>query len=70
MFELHAGSLNKRPPEYIYLESGKTIRDIMNLVKDNSLATLEDSLSMAIGSSMKKSKFCLSCKGTFMFFFL
>ncbi|KAL2937478.1 Increased DNA methylation 1, partial [Bienertia sinuspersici] len=29
-FELHAGSLNKRPADYIYLENGKSLRNIIS----------------------------------------
>lgn len=66
VFELHAGSSNKRPPEYIYLENGKTLRDIMNVCKDSPLETLEKAVRMVLGSSsMKKSNFCLNCRGCF-----
>ncbi|KAK6144348.1 hypothetical protein DH2020_021168 [Rehmannia glutinosa] len=44
LFETHAGSGNKRPPEYIYLENGKSLRDVLNACKANrsdSLALLE-----------------------------
>ncbi|KAK8695695.1 hypothetical protein V6N13_000846 [Hibiscus sabdariffa] len=62
LYENHAGSSNKRPAEYIYLDNGHTLRDVMNACKDNSLATLEKSLHLVIGSSMKKSSFCLNCR--------
>ncbi|KAH9660465.1 PHD-type domain-containing protein [Citrus sinensis] len=66
VFELHAGSSNKRPPEYIYLENGKTLRDIMNVCKDSPLATLEKAVRMVLGSSsMKKANFCLNCRVSF-----
>lgn len=66
VFELHAGSSNKRPPEYIYLENGKTLRDIMNVCKDSPLETLEKAVRMVLGSSsMKKSNFCLNCRVSF-----
>ncbi|GAY58706.1 hypothetical protein CUMW_189010 [Citrus unshiu] len=66
VFELHAGSSNKRPPEYIYLENGKTLRDIMNVCKDSPLETLEKAVRMVLGSSsMKKANFCLNCRVSF-----
>ncbi|XP_057955697.1 uncharacterized protein LOC131149343 [Malania oleifera] len=64
-FELHAGSSNKRPPEYIYLENGSTLRDVMNACKDASLDALETSIKNAIGcSSVLKSVVCLNCRGS------
>ncbi|KAK3175548.1 hypothetical protein Dsin_033196 [Dipteronia sinensis] len=66
VFELHAGSSNKRPPEYIYLENGKTLRDVMNACKVSPLETLEKALQMVIGSSAKTSTFCLNCRGSIM----
>ncbi|XP_022731997.1 uncharacterized protein LOC111286350 [Durio zibethinus] len=62
LYEIHASSSNKRPAEYIYLENGHTLRDVMNACKDNSLTTLENALQTVIGSSMKKSSFCLNCR--------
>ncbi|XVF05290.1 hypothetical protein REPUB_Repub05bG0159200 [Reevesia pubescens] len=64
LYEIHAGSLNKHPAEYIYLENGHTLRDIMNACKENSLTMLENALWMVIGSSMKKSSFCLNCRAS------
>ncbi|OMO90373.1 Zinc finger, PHD-type [Corchorus olitorius] len=62
LYEIHAGSSNKRPAEYIYLENGSTLRDIMIACKENPLTTLENALRMVIGSSMKNSSFCLNCR--------
>ncbi|XP_021899071.1 uncharacterized protein LOC110815549 [Carica papaya] len=62
VYELHAGSSNKRPPEYIFLENGNTLRDVMNACKDASLGKLEETLSKAVGPFMKKSRFCLNCR--------
>ncbi|KAL3518453.1 hypothetical protein ACH5RR_021042 [Cinchona calisaya] len=61
-FELHAGSGNKRPPEYIYLENGKSLRDILNVCKDASSDSLELAIQNAIGHSQAKPAFCLNCK--------
>ncbi|XP_022755912.1 uncharacterized protein LOC111303754 isoform X2 [Durio zibethinus] len=62
LYEIHAGSSNKRPAEYICLENGYTLRDVMNACKENSLTTLENALHIVIGSSMKKSSFCFNCR--------
>lgn len=64
LFELHAGSANKRPPEYIYLENGNTLRDVMNACLNASLDTLDEFVQNAVGcNSLKKSCICLNCKG-------
>ncbi|XP_010510707.1 PREDICTED: uncharacterized protein LOC104786928 [Camelina sativa] len=63
MFEVHASSTNKRPPEYILLESGFTIRDVMNACKQNPLATLEEKLRAVVGPTLRKSSLCLNCQG-------
>ncbi|KAE8687222.1 Cyclin-dependent kinases regulatory subunit 1 [Hibiscus syriacus] len=62
LYEIHAGSLNKPAEEYIYLENGKTLRDVMNACRESSLSMLENTLRMVIGSSMKKPRFCLNCR--------
>ncbi|OIT28046.1 PREDICTED: uncharacterized protein LOC109213128 [Nicotiana attenuata] len=53
-FELHAGSANKRPPEYIYLENGKTLRDVLIMCKDAPSDELEAAIKNAIGSADAK----------------
>ncbi|KAI4322336.1 hypothetical protein L6164_022041 [Bauhinia variegata] len=63
VFELHAGSANKRPPEYIFLENGSTLRDIMNMCLNLPLDTLENAIQNALGGfPMKKSALCLNCR--------
>ncbi|XP_019083615.1 PREDICTED: uncharacterized protein LOC104703609 isoform X2 [Camelina sativa] len=63
MFEVHASSTNKRPPEYILLESGFTVRDVMNACKQTPLATLEEKLRVVVGPTLRKSSLCLNCQG-------
>ncbi|GMH12150.1 hypothetical protein Nepgr_013991 [Nepenthes gracilis] len=63
-FELHAGSSNKRPPDYIYLENGNTLRDVLNACKESNLDDLEGTIRNAVGSSEKKLTFCINCKGS------
>ncbi|OWM73735.1 hypothetical protein CDL15_Pgr026839 [Punica granatum] len=64
IFELHAGSSNKRPPEYIFLENGRTLRDVMNAVKDSPLETVEEAVQAVLGtSSINKCTICINCKG-------
>lgn len=62
-FELHAGSGNKRPPEYIYLGNGKTLRDVLNACNLASLDSLELAILISIGRSEAKPIFCRECKG-------
>jgi len=64
---LHAGSSNKRPPEYICLENGNTLCDVMNACKNSSLDTLDEAIRLSTGfSPSKKSNFCLNCRGFFL----
>ncbi|KAJ1397768.1 Zinc finger, PHD-type [Sesbania bispinosa] len=63
VFELHADSSNKRPPEYIYLENGITLRDIMNTCLNIPLDSLEEAVQKVLGGfTMKKSSFCVNCR--------
>ncbi|CAN8285595.1 unnamed protein product [Cochlearia groenlandica] len=62
VFESHAFSTNKRPPEYILLESGFTLRDVMNACKQTPLAMLEEKLRVVVGPNLQKSSMCLSCQ--------
>ncbi|XP_043704921.1 remodeling and spacing factor 1-like [Telopea speciosissima] len=72
-FEQHAGSLNKRPADYIYLENGNSLRDVMNACKDAPLDALEATIQRAIGSSpvkdatvcQKDAAICQNCKRPF-----
>ncbi|XP_068640064.1 uncharacterized protein [Aristolochia californica] len=62
-FEKHAGSLKKRSAEYIYLENGRTIRDILNVCSNAPLDMLEATIQGAISSSStERMKKCESCK--------
>ncbi|KFK32359.1 hypothetical protein AALP_AA6G231300 [Arabis alpina] len=63
VYEQHASSTNKRPPEYILLESGFTLRDIMNACKETPLPKLEEKLLLVVGPALKKSSLCFNCQG-------
>lgn len=79
-FELHAASANKRPPEYIYLKNGRTLRDVLNACKGASADTLELTIRQAAGcmdaeaskhlvdtkgsAASVESVQCLNCQGT------
>ncbi|KAK6138126.1 hypothetical protein DH2020_028126 [Rehmannia glutinosa] len=62
LFETHAGSGNKRPPEYIYLENGKSLRDVLNACKANRSDSLALVIQNAIGRSNFTTAFCINCK--------
>ncbi|KAL0327847.1 UNVERIFIED_CONTAM: Increased DNA methylation 1 [Sesamum calycinum] len=47
-FEMHVGSANKRPPEYIFLNNGKSLRDVLNACKANLSESLESVILNAI----------------------
>ncbi|KAL6499763.1 hypothetical protein OROGR_027673 [Orobanche gracilis] len=61
-FETHANSGNKRPPEYIYLENGKSLRDVLNACKANQSESLALVIQKAIGRSNFTTAFCINCK--------
>ncbi|CAL5200687.1 unnamed protein product [Lathyrus oleraceus] len=64
VFELHAGSANKRPPEYTYLENGKNLREVMNACSGVSLDMLDEAVQMVLGDfTMQNSTICFNCKG-------
>ncbi|XP_073040451.1 uncharacterized protein [Primulina eburnea] len=63
-FELHAGSGNKRPPEYIYLENGKNLRDVLNACKVEHSDSLEVVIRNFIGrAELRPPASSLKCKG-------
>ncbi|MBA0848245.1 hypothetical protein Goshw_030137 [Gossypium schwendimanii] len=62
LYEIHARSSNKPAENYIYMENGNTLRDVMNACRESSSSMLENTLQMVIGSSKKKSRFCLNCR--------
>lgn len=65
-FELHAGSANKRPPEYLYLENGRTLRDVLNACKNAPPEAVTATIKHAIGSSAEKPipLNCRNCRGS------
>ncbi|KAK9158709.1 hypothetical protein Scep_005283 [Stephania cephalantha] len=62
-FEKHAGSANKHPAEYIYLDNGNSLRDVLNACKDAPLDSLEAAIERAISpSAVRNSTICQNCK--------
>ncbi|GFQ01017.1 chromodomain-helicase-DNA-binding protein 4 [Phtheirospermum japonicum] len=62
VFEMHANSGNKRPPEYIYLENGKSLREVLNACKANRSESLAMVIQNAIGIANFTTAFCINCK--------
>lgn len=60
-FERHAGSTNRNPALFIYLDNGNNLRDVLNACKDAPRDMLEAAIQMAIASSVKNAV-CLNCK--------
>ncbi|GER48822.1 acyl-CoA N-acyltransferase [Striga asiatica] len=63
VFEMHAKSGNKRPPEYIYLENGKSLRDVLDACKANQSESLALVIQNAIGRLGFTTALCINCKG-------
>ncbi|KAL0328085.1 UNVERIFIED_CONTAM: hypothetical protein Scaly_2241100 [Sesamum calycinum] len=61
-FEMHAGSANKRPPGYIFLDYGKSLRDVLNACKANLSESLESVILNAIARSNYTTASCINCK--------
>ncbi|XBI05639.1 hypothetical protein VPH35_133785 [Triticum aestivum] len=65
-FEVHAGSHKKRPSDYIFLESGNTLHDVLRACTDATVDTLESAILGAIGPVPKKRTVtCQDCKSSF-----
>ncbi|KAM0909373.1 hypothetical protein ACQ4PT_014837 [Festuca glaucescens] len=63
-FEVHAGSLKKRPSDYIFLENGNNnLYSILKACAGATLDTLESVIRAAIGSTpQKRTVRCKACK--------
>ncbi|XP_006656529.2 uncharacterized protein LOC102707973 [Oryza brachyantha] len=65
-FEVHAGSTKKHPSDYIFLENGNNLHDILRACSDATLDMLESAIQNAIGPAPKKRTFrCQACKSSF-----
>ncbi|KAF3682542.1 putative transcription factor MYB48-like [Capsicum annuum] len=66
-FEIHACNSYRRASEYICLENGKSLLDVVKECSKGSLKTLEETIQSVIGPvPMKKSLICRDCKGSFV----
>ncbi|XP_031502114.1 uncharacterized protein LOC116265560 isoform X2 [Nymphaea colorata] len=62
VFELHAGSLNKRAIDYIYLENGRSIRDVLRSCVGTPLELFEERMQTELRLSANQAVTCQRCK--------
>ncbi|XP_059296289.1 uncharacterized protein LOC132049482 isoform X1 [Lycium ferocissimum] len=66
-FEIHACNSYRRASEYICLENGKSLLDVVKECRKGSLKTLEETIQSVIGPfPVKRSLICRDCKGSFV----
>lgn len=58
-FEQHAGSNKKHPADYIYLENGNSLRDVLRASDSSPLESLEKTIRSSIDPMVKRS--CINC---------
>ena len=62
-FEVHAGSTKKHPSDYIFLENGNNLHDVLRACANATLDMLESAIRKAIGPAPQKRTFrCQTCK--------
>jgi hypothetical protein len=62
-FEVHAGSTKKHPSDYIFLENGNNLHDVLRACTNATLDMLEPAIRKAIGPAPQERIFrCKSCK--------
>ncbi|KAI3908288.1 hypothetical protein MKX01_027310, partial [Papaver californicum] len=63
-FEQHAGGTKEHPEEYIYLENGSSLKEVLALLKGIPLEKLEATIQSAISTvHVKNTSTCMYCKG-------
>ncbi|KAL2481331.1 Acyl-CoA N-acyltransferase with RING/FYVE/PHD-type zinc finger domain [Abeliophyllum distichum] len=66
-FEIHACKSYRRASQYICLENGKSLLDVVKECRKSSLKTLEDTIQNFIGPMpVKESVTCRNCAGLFL----
>lgn len=61
-FEVHAGSTKKHPSDFIFLENGNTLRDVLRVCSSARINDLEAALKNEVSPVPKKSpRACLKC---------
>lgn len=69
VFEIHAGSRNKRPIDYIFMENGNTFRDLLNACIQSKYEDLEATVRSVCGRPVpeENSLYGVNCSGTTYF---
>ncbi|KAA8518665.1 hypothetical protein F0562_016139 [Nyssa sinensis] len=66
-FEIHACKTYRRAAQYICLENGKSLLQVVEACKKSPLDTLEETIQSFIGSlPVRESMICQNCKGPFL----
>lgn len=69
VFEQHAGSTKKHPADFIYLQNGNSLHDVVKACHGAPLDMLEAAIQGAIGPVPPKKCFtCQKCKGDVFYF--
>uniref|UniRef100_A0A5B7BL46 PHD-type domain-containing protein n=1 Tax=Davidia involucrata TaxID=16924 RepID=A0A5B7BL46_DAVIN len=65
-FEIHACKSYRRAAQYICLENGKSLLQVMKACEKSPVDTLEETIRSVIGSlPIRESMICQNCKGSF-----
>ncbi|XP_047308486.1 uncharacterized protein LOC124911982 [Impatiens glandulifera] len=64
-FEIHACNKSRNPQQYIRLDSGMSLHNVLLACQNTSVEVLIDTIQTIIGDqSVKKSTLCMICKGS------
>ncbi|XP_062233952.1 uncharacterized protein LOC133931156 isoform X2 [Phragmites australis] len=64
--KVHAGSTKKHPSDYIFLENGNNLHDVLRACANATLDMLESAIQKVIGPAPQKKTFrCQTCKSSF-----
>ncbi|XP_073150225.1 uncharacterized protein [Henckelia pumila] len=66
-FEIHACKSYRRASQYICLENGKSLLDVVKECRKSSVKTLEEAIHKFVGPMpVKESVICMNCRGPFL----
>ncbi|KZV29464.1 hypothetical protein F511_03749 [Dorcoceras hygrometricum] len=66
-FEIHACKSYRRASQYICLENGKSLLDVVKECRKSSVETLEETIHKFVGPMpVKESVICMNCRGPFL----
>lgn len=68
VFEQHAGSTKKHPADFILLQNGNSLHDVVRACHGAPLNMLEATIQGAIGPTPPRNCFtCQNCNGKYLF---